>query len=230
MIEGQSIVGLDGFKIEPHKQAPRAAIDALRGLPCATIGDAMGRLAGAQGLMPLQGPQSVAAGNALTVRVRQGDNLMIHKALELARPGDVLVVDGGACLERALVGEIMMRLAIARGMAAFVIDGAVRDAAAFAASALPCWTRGVSLRGPTKDGPGEINVSVTIGGAVANPGDVVLADGDGVIFVPPEQALSVARATRAKLAEEQGVLQTIAAGTYHAGWVDRVLEAKRRSR
>ena len=114
-------------------------------------------------------------GNAFTVRVRAGDNLLIHRALEMLEPGDVLVVDGEGDVTRALVGEIMMTSARVAGALGFVIDGAVRDVDAFEQHRFPCWSRGVSLRGPYKDGPGSINEPVTVGGMLVHPGDVIVA-------------------------------------------------------
>ena len=123
-------------------------------------------------------------GTAFTVRTRPGDNLAIHKALELVGPGDVIVVDGGGDESRALVGEIMKNIAEHRGAAGYVIDGAIRDVAAFAASDFPCFARAVIHRGPYKSGPGEINVPVSIGGSVVSPGDIVVGDEDGVLSFP----------------------------------------------
>jgi RraA family protein len=165
-------------------------------------------------------------GSALTVRVRPGDNLMIHKALQLGQPGDVLVVDGGGALDRALFGDIMKNVAKMRGFAGIVIDGAIRDVAAYREDDFPCYARGVCHRGPYKDGPGEINVPVCIGGMVVNPGDIVVGDDDGVIFIRPSEAQAVAKAARGKFESEQKTFESIRNRAYDDRWIDEALRAK----
>ncbi len=199
---------------------------ALRDIPSSVIGDVMGRLAGTAQLRPVHRSHLRACGNAFTVRVRAGDNLLIHKALDLLRPGDLLLVDGEGDTSRALVGEIMMTTAKVRGVVAFVMDGAVRDVDAFESARFPCWARGISLRGPYKDGPGSINVPITIDGMVVHPGDIVVADSDGVVAIPSAQALEVARLGQAKVDTEQATIAQILAGTYSSAWVDAALRQK----
>ena len=165
-------------------------------------------------------------GNAFTVRVRAGDNLLIHKALEMLRPGDVLVVDGEGDVSRALVGEIMMTSAMVQGAVAFVIDGAIRDVDAFEDQKFPCWARGVNLRGPYKDGPGSINVPITVGGMLVNPGDIVLGDSDGVVAVPSSQALAIAKVAKDKVLVEHQMIADIKSGAYSSAWVDELLHQK----
>jgi regulator of RNase E activity RraA len=148
------------------------------------------------------------------VRTRPGDNLAIHEALELIRPGDVLVVDGGGDVSRALVGEIMKAIAQRRGCAGFVIDGAIRDADALARDSFPCFARAAIHAGPYKAGPGEINVPVSIGGMVVHPGDIVVGDGDGVVAFPAAIAETLLAATRRQEEKEAAILVAIAEGTY----------------
>jgi regulator of RNase E activity RraA len=217
----------NGIDIRPRVAGEAAAIDALRGLPTSVIGDVMGgRMVGTTALRPVNRSPVTACGNAFTVRVRAGDNLLIHKALDLLAAGDVLVVDSEGDISRALVGEIMMTSARVRGAAGFVIDGAVRDVEAFEQHRFSCWARGVSLRGPYKDGPGSINVPVTIGGMVVHPGDVIVGDSDGVVAVPPAVAMEVARKARDKVALESQTIAAILAGTYSSAWVDAALKQK----
>jgi regulator of RNase E activity RraA len=151
---------------------------------------------------------------------------LIHKALDMLEAGDVLVVDGEGDTTRALVGEIMMTSARVRGAVAFVMDGAIRDADAFEEHQFPCWARGISLRGPYKDGPGSINVSVTIGGMVVHPGDVIVGDGDGIIAVPAAVAVQVAALAHAKVTHEKETIAAILSGTYSSAWVDATLQQK----
>jgi regulator of RNase E activity RraA len=134
--------------------------------------------------------------------VRPGDNLMIHKALTLAGPGDVIVVDGSGDVSHALLGGLMRLAALARGVAGVVVDGAIRDSAEWAEGELPVFARGVSHRGPTKDGPGEINVPIACAGLSVGPGDLVLGDADGIVAASPDRLRELLEAARKKLAEE----------------------------
>jgi regulator of RNase E activity RraA len=194
-----------GFAIHARTAAPDPAlVEALRGIPAAIVSDCLGRTVGAVGLEPFHGDGSLAlCGVALTVRVRPGDNLMIHKALTLAQPGDVIVVDGSGDVSHALVGGLMRLAALARGVAGFVIDGAIRDVAEWAEGELPVFARGHSHRGPSKDGPGEINVPIACAGLAVAPGDVVVGDADGVVAVAPSRIPQLLEDARAKLAEEE---------------------------
>jgi RraA family protein len=194
-------------------QADPALIAAFRDLPVANISDNLHRLSGAVGLRPFHDGTPMA-GTALTVRTRAGDNKVIHEALELVRPGDVIVVDGGGDLSRALIGEIMTSVAKMRGAAGFVLDGAVRDIGAIAQSSFPCFARAGIHLGPYKNGPGEINVPVSIGGMTVNPGDIVVGDADGVVAFPQAIAAALLEATRAQSAKEEALLKEIAEGRY----------------
>jgi RraA family protein len=203
--------------------ADPAMISAFRGRAVSNISDNLDRLSAAVGLRPfhrLTGSHADApaaasmAGTALTVRTRAGDNLAIHQALDLLRPGDVLVVDGGGDVSRALVGEIMKAIAQRRGCAGFVIDGAVRDFDAFARDHFPCFARAAIHAGPYKQGPGEINVPVSIGGMVVLPGDVVVGDADGVVAFPAAAGAVLLELTLRQEAREAAILRSIADGTY----------------
>ena len=136
-------------------------------------------------------------------RVRNGDNLAIHAALKVARRGDVIVVDGGGDISQALIGEIILTHAESIGVAGFVIDGAIRDVAAIRASELPCYARGVTHKGPYKNGPGSINVPVSIGGLVIHPGDLVVGDEDGIVALSPQTAENILPAIRAQEERER---------------------------
>ena len=194
-----------------------ALIDAFRSAPTSVISDNLARLPGAVGLRPFhRGGKLVGA--AFTVRTRPGDNLAIHRALELVGPGDVIVVDGGGDETRALVGEIMKNIAEYRGAAGYVIDGAIRDVAAFAASDFPCFARAAIHRGPYKNGPGEINVPVSIGGSVIAPGDIVVGDEDGVVSFPASMASSLLEAVRAQIAREEETIISIREGRYQGSY------------
>jgi RraA family protein len=200
-----------------HPSAPlaeAALVAAFRKKATANISDNLARLSVAVGLRPFHREGVTMAGTALTVRVRSGDNLAIHQALELVRPGDVVVVDGGGDTSRALVGEIMKAIAQSRGAAGFVIDGAIRDSDAFLRDEFPCFALTANHAGPYKNGPGEINVPVSIGGMVVNPGDIVVGDCDGVVAFPAAIGRELLAAVNAQEAKEAEILRSIAAGTY----------------
>ncbi len=198
------------------KPAPEL-IAAFREAPTSIISDNLQRLPGAVGLRPFhRGGRLVGA--AFTVKTRAGDNLAIHRALELVGPGDVIVVDGGADETRALVGEIMKTIAQSKGAAGYVIDGAIRDVAAFAADDFPCFARAVIHRGPFKHGPGEINVPVSIGGAVIAPGDIVVGDEDGVVSFPQSVAADLLDAVKAQIKREADTLTAIREGRYQGSY------------
>ena len=218
---------MNGFEIHPHSTTPASAVQLLSGYATSIVSDVMGgRLVGSSDLRPVHRSVLSACGQAVTVKVRGGDNLMIHKALATLTTGDVLVIDGEGDVSRALVGEIMSSVARKRGTVAFVVDGAVRDADSFETHRFPCWARGVNLRGPYKDGPGSINVPVVVGGMRVNPGDIMLCDGDGVVAIPPSMAAEVAAKAREKTDVEAATLKSIEAGTYSAPWVDETIKAK----
>ena len=163
------------------------------------------------------------AGPALTVRCRPGDNLLIHKALTMARPGDVIVVDAGGDLTNALFGEIMVATAVALGVAGVVLNGAMRDSEEIGAGEFPLYAAGVTHRGPYKDGPGEINLPIAIDGMVIHPGDLMLGDADGLLCVPFDEAEALLAATHKKMAAEKQMLADIAAGTLDTAWIDAAL-------
>lgn len=213
-----------GFRIAPRTRAvSKALIDRFQGLPVANVSDVMSRIIGAGAtLRPMHGGGDLA-GPALTVRVRPGDNLMIHKAIDMAAPGDIIVVDGGGILENALIGELMLAHATKRGVGGFVINGAIRDAAALRAQNLPVFAAGITHRGPSKDGPGEINLPIAIAGMVIAAGDLMLGDEDGVLCVPFDDVETVLAAGWAKHAAEEIQMAATVAGTVDRSYVDAAL-------
>lgn len=194
-------------------------------LPVANVSDCMSRIfAGGPALRPMH-REGGMAGPALTVRTRPGDNLMLHKAIDIAEPGDVIVCDAGGDITNALMGELMLAQAIKRGVAGFVLNGALRDLDAFREINLPTYAVGVTHRGPYKNGPGEINIPINLGGMVIEPGDLILGDSDGVLSVPFDDLEAVLTAARAKGAAEEKQMAAIEAGTIDRTWVDQALEA-----
>lgn len=192
-------------------------------VPVANVSDCMARMtAGGPRLRPMHAGGRMA-GPALTIKTRPGDNLMIHKALQLAVPGDILVVDGGGDLTNALIGEIMTGDAMLQQLGGIVINGAIRDADWIAERNFPVFAAGVTHRGPYKDGPGEINVPIAIDGMVIEPGDLVIGDGDGLLCVPFDEAQALLAAAHAKQEVEARMVADIAAGTLDRSWVDATL-------
>ena len=197
----------------------------FRELPVANVSDSMSRMtAGGPRLRPMHGTGGVLAGPALTVKTRPGDNLMVHKAIGLAEPGDVIVVDAGGDLTNAIIGELMIGQMVKRGLGGIVINGAIRDSAAIRAGIFPVFAAGVTHRGPYKDGPGEINVPVAIDGMVIAPGDLVIGDDDGLLCVPYDQVEQVHAAAAAKHAAETKQMAAIEAGANDTSWVDASLK------
>lgn len=202
-----------GFRIYTKIARPdRSLVEKFKDLPAANIADEMNRISCMHSRI-----KAVSAvpllGTALTVKVRSGDNLMIHKALDMARPGDVVVVDGQGDTTNALAGELMMRQAARAGLGGVVVDGAVRDLDALRELDLAIYAAGATPNGPFKQGPGEINVPVSCGGIVVCPGDILVGDADGVVVIAPDQAEELAKRARNKSHKEQITLREIAAGT-----------------
>jgi len=214
-----------GFSIAARtRQVSPDQIVRARVLPVANVSDCMSRLtAGGPRLRPIHAKGSMA-GPALTVRTRPGDNLMVHKALDLAQPGDIVVVDAGGDLTNAIIGELMQSYAIQRKLGGIVINGAIRDLDALRAGSLPVYAAGVTHRGPYKDGPGEINVAVSFDGMVVEPGDLVIGDNDGILCIPFDQVEAVLEAASAKQAAEATQMADILAGRSDRSWVDASLK------
>jgi RraA family protein len=215
-----------GFRVITEITRPaRSLVDAFEGIPVANIGDNMGRLSCVcAAIRPYGKPRML--GTALTVRGPVGDNLMFHKALDIAQAGDVIVVDGQGDMNHALCGEIMMRYALTRGIAGFLIDGCVRDVEGLAALDFPVYARGVTPKGPYKSGPGEVNVPVVCGGQAVLPGDIIAADGDGIVVIRPADAEWVLAKAREHNAMEVQIFKDIAARTFNRAWVGKTLAEK----
>ena len=213
-----------GFRILPRsRKVGPDAVDRFRTLPVANVSDVMARMtAGGPRLRPMHADGGLA-GPALTVKTRPGDNLMIHKAIALAEPGDVIVVDAGGDLTNALIGELMLAQMIRRKLGGIVLNGAIRDSAAIRAHGFPVFAAGVTHRGPYKDGPGEINVPIAIDGMVIEPGDLILGDDDGLLSVPFDAVEAVLAAATQKAGAEARQMANIEAGTHDASWVDAAL-------
>ena len=216
-----------GFQIHKRdRTAPKGLIEKFRTVPVANISDVMSRMtAGGARLRPMHDGTPLV-GSAITVKTRPGDNLMIHRAIDMAGAGDVIIVDGGGDLTNSLIGEMMSSYAESRGIAGFVLDGAIRDAAEIRAGSLPIYAVGVTHRGPYKDGPGEINCAIAIDGMVVKPGDIIVGDDDGVLSIPIELADEIYRASVEKGEQEDRGRQAISERRLNRNWVVDTLKAR----
>ena len=207
-------------------QVDARILAALRDIPVAALSDNMHRNIGTTGLQPYHRPGAkTMAGTAVTARSRGGDNLTYLRALEFCRPGDVLVIDGGGDLNNAAVGGILSFYAASIGVVGVVIDGAIRDVAEIRERDFPVYARGVTHRGPYKDGPGEINVPVCVGGMVVHPGDILVGDQDGLLAIPQEGVEPLIELARAHLLKEEQTLQAMREGRWDRSFID-ALEAR----
>ena len=190
-------------------------VSGFEGVPSAVVADVTDgtRSAMNAGIDPLHRGAEVA-GTAVTVEATPGDNLAIHKAITVAEPGDVLVVDGDAYTETAYLGELMCASCRAHDVAGVVVDGAVRDRAEISEMGYPVYARGVTPRGPFKHDPGSVNVTVSCGGVTVDPGDVVVGDADGVSVVPADDAEAVLERAREKRAAEDDRRERVESGEY----------------
>jgi len=177
--------------------------------PSSILADVAGRRGALSGRIAPLAPSMRFAGPAITVEVRPGDNLMIHAAMAVAKPGDVIVVDGKGDLSSALMGEIMSQQCVALGVAAVVIDGAVRDSEAIRELGFPMYAAGLNPNGPTKFVPGRLNHPISIGGVTVNPGDLVVGDADGVTVIERAKAAAMLPLAVDKVAAETKRIEDI---------------------
>lgn len=210
------------FKAE--RKADKDMVDAFKKLPVANVSDCMSRIFAAGATIRPMHTSGTVAGPALTVITRPGDNLFLHKAIDMAEPGDVIVVDGAGDLKNSLMGELMLAHAIERGVAGFVLNGAIRDIDEFRSMNLPVYAVGITHRGPYKEGPGEINITVSLDGMTVEPGDLILGDNDGVLSVPYDHMETVLADAQKKSEAEKKQMENILNGSVDRRWVDKKLQ------
>jgi regulator of RNase E activity RraA len=190
------------------------------------IADVAGRRGALDGRIAPLTPKTRLAGTAFTVEVRAGDNLMIHAAMQLAKPGDVLVIDGKGDTTCALMGTIMMNACVQLGIVGVVIDAAVRDSEEIVEMGFPAYSVGTNPNGPTKCTPGRINHPVSVGGVTVHPGDLVVGDADGVTIVEREKAPFMLELAAKKVADEQSRIAALRQGEdLRPAWVTQALLA-----
>ena len=194
--------------------------------PSSILADVAGRRGAMHGRIAPLAPSMKFAGPALTVEVRPGDNLMIHAALALAQPGDVIVVDGKGDLSCALMGEIMCQQALALGVVGVVIDGAARDSEALRDLRFPMFAAGLNPNGPTKSVSGRVNHPISVGGVTVHPGDLVIGDADGVTVVERDKAAALLPLAAEKvLAETRRIADIRSRKALRPSWLDDALRA-----
>ena len=200
-------------------------IELFTNMPVANIDDNMGRIAAVRANIA-EVNRGHLVGSAFTVKVPQGDNLMFHAAMDMAEPGDVIVIDAGGFCDRAIFGELMATYCKKKGIKGIVCDGAIRDRDGLEKMKnFPIYAVGNTPNGPYKNGPGEINVPVVIGDKIVYPGDIVVGDADGVLFIRPKDAEYLARATKEVQTKEEKIYKRIVEdGLYERPWVEELLK------
>lgn len=213
---------------EVVREFERVSADVVaqaRTFQAAILSDVSGRRGTMHARVAPVEPNMVVAGPAFTVEVRPGDNLMIHMAIALAKPGDVLVVDGKGDQTAALMGTLMLSACKQLKLGGVVVDGAIRDRLELLDLGFPVFSAGFNPAGPTKFVPGRINHPISAGGTVVNPGDLVVGDADGVVVIERLKAPAMMALAVKKVADEASRLQAIAAGDTASGWLPAALRA-----
>ena len=216
--------GKPGFRVRAAWNRPGAALlDSFGAASSAQVADCMSRLGAMDsGIRPIW-PSPRVIGAALTVWCHSGDNLMLHKAISLAQPGDVIVMNTQGNGNSSGFGELIATSAVEAGVRAVIVDGSVRDADALEALRLPVYSRGLAPGGCNKDGAGEVGAIIACGGVAVRPGDIVIADRDGVTIVPLEDAAELAKLAAAQIEREQARKAEIAHGVLVRPEIDETL-------
>lgn len=214
-----------GFRIRRNEIRPeRALLAGFEPFTTPDISDIMNRLyTMVPEIRQQTDPDTMLLGPACTVKVFPGDNLMVHKALDLVQPGDIMMIDAGASPMNAVLGDLITTKARHRGVAGIVVDGLIRDIEGILETGVPVFARGVTPIGPLHRGPGEINYPIQCGGIVVHPGDVVIGDRNGVVIVPLEAADSVLQQLRTRRQGEAAYLAAVQRGEFSNSWVDKLL-------
>ena len=215
-----------GFRIfMTPKRTKRELVEAFTGMPVANIADNMNRMSCIDSkIRPMN--SAPLLGTAFTVKCRPGDNLLLHKAIDMAEPGDIIVVDAQGDLTHAVIGELMISWLQQRRVSGVIVDGAVRDAGHLRKINFPVYAAGVTPKGPYKEGPGEINVPVSCGGVVVKPGDILVGDADGVVVIDPADAPGILEKTKAHMLKEATATEDIKNNKWPRAWVDTMLGEK----
>lgn len=223
----KEIVGKLGFRYiaEIERPDPKWSEKLLEYATC-NISDGLNKLYTMDCGIRQMFPSRKFAGPAVTVKVRSGDNFMLHKAISLVQPGDVLVVETQGCNAYAVCGDLMVSCMDKLGVAGLVVDGTVRDIETLREIGMPVFARGTVCGAGDKEGPGEVNFPIACGGVVVNPGDLVMGDENGVVVVPKDDIEEAIAGADKKLAAEAKRRKEIAEGQYVKGGLDEIMRAK----
>ena len=213
------------FTAPEFERVPAELVERARAFQSAILCDVFGRRGTLNARVQGLNPAMKVAGPAFTVEVRPGDNLMFHVALALARPGDVIIVDGKGDDTCALFGELMVAQSQAAGHAGLVVDAACRDTDTLAAGTFPIFAAGRNPCGPTKGLAGTMGKPISIAGTPVQPGDLVVGDADGVVVIPRADVAAVLEAAEKKLAAEKQRLDEIARGELVSPWLNAALQS-----
>lgn len=214
-----------GFRIRRNIKRPeKELIDKFRKFETPDISDMMNRLYTMDsGLKNLINDDAII-GPACTVKVFPGDNLMVHKALDIAKPGDILVVDAGGSSMNGIIGDLISNKSKHRGIVAVVIDGLIRDVPGIKECKLPVFARGITPIGPLHRGPGEINFPISCGGIVINPGDIICGDENGITVVKQEFAEEILERLIKRAESLSSYIANVKKGIFSNEWVDKMLD------
>ncbi len=224
--QSSELNGGPGFRIRREFKRPSTdIIDRYRRLDIALVSDLMNRLytlrTGLRAITSIgDGP---LVGPACTVKVYPGDNLMVHASLDVAQPGDIIVIDTAGATTSAVIGDMLANKAKSRGIAGFIVDGLVRDTAGMAEVEIPVIARGVTPRGPLHRGPGELNYPVSCGGVSISPGDLMMATEDGVVSVPSDSIVTLLERVEQKTVKEEAYVDAVKRGDFSNQWVTDIL-------
>lgn len=215
-----------GFRVRlDFQRLPWELMRQFEEFPTPDIADLLNRMFSLDpGIRCLTAAHHRLCGPACTVKIFPGDNLMVHKSLDVAKPGDVIVVDAGRSPMNAVLGDLVCTKAKHRGIAGFVVDGLVRDLPGILPLDMPLFARGTTPQGPLQRGPGEVNFPISCGGRVINPGDLIVADQAGIVVIPQEGAAELLVRLKAHRNTNAAYLASIRQGTFSNEWVDRILQ------
>ncbi len=214
-----------GFRVKVGFQRPCAEmVKEFSQFPTPDISDLLNRLYAVDPEIKLMtDPKHKICGPALTVKVFPGDNLMVHKAIDIIEPGDVVIVDAGSSRGNAVLGDLVSSKAKHRGAAGFVVDGLVRDLPTINEIDFPVFARGTTPIGPLHRGPGELNFPIACGGIVVNPGDIVVGDAAGVVVIPIAIAEELLTRLKSHSAANEAYYESVRKGNFSNAWVDQLL-------
>lgn len=216
--------GTPGFRVRNKWARPSAAqLAAFESVASSQVADSMGRLGAMDsGIRPIWASPRVI-GSALTVWCHSADNLMVHKAVGMAQRGDILIINTQNNVTNSPFGELLATSALAVGITAVIVDGTVRDGSSLERLRLPVYARALCPNGCNREGAGEVGTTIACGGVAVRPGDVIVADGDGITVVPLDDAADVARRAVSKLKQEETRLEEIRSGAITRPEIDEYL-------